>query len=217
MHAREATYTGYVMPSGMGVCLRRLLDQRPHGTAPAYAYAYWAGIDTASHQAGPRSAEHAAEAAAFDLSLRRAFAGRERGDTLVLLTADHGHAATDPDKLIDLQSDQQLAAFLRNPLAGEPRCVFFHTDQPDRLKQYIQRRWPDSFFVFDREEAIAAGLFGRGDPALLRRRVGEVCALLVGDRGAVLTRVDGQIVRHLGSHGGMSADEMNIPLLAWRA
>ena len=217
MHASEATYYGYFLPSAMGVQLRRILAQRPHGSAPAYVYAYWAGIDTAAHQHGPRSAEQAAEAAMFDLDLQRAFAGDQYGDTLVLLTADHGHAATDPKDLVDLVGDQQLGALLRNPPAGEPRCVFLHTDQPDRVKQHLERRWPETFFVFDREEALAAGLFGRGDPDLVRRRVGEVCALLDGDRAAAIVKVDGQIFRHYGSHGGMTPDEMDIPVLAWRA
>jgi hypothetical protein len=30
-------------------------------------------------------------------------------------------------------------------------------------------------------------------------------------------RVDGQDYRHRGSHGGMTADEMRIPVLAWRS
>jgi hypothetical protein len=30
-------------------------------------------------------------------------------------------------------------------------------------------------------------------------------------------RVDGQDFRHKGSHGGMTPDEMRIPVLAWRA
>src|SRR5438477_432853 len=67
MHAAEATYVGYVLPTTMGVRLRELVTARPHGTAPSYVYAYWSGIDTSSHLHGPRSAEAASEAASFDL------------------------------------------------------------------------------------------------------------------------------------------------------
>jgi len=212
MHAAEANYLGYVLPSTVGVRLRQALDE-----GPPYVYAYWAGLDTASHLYGPRSPETAAEAAAFDLNLRRALADREGGDALVLLTADHGHATTDPDKLVNLVDDEDLRALLRNPLAGEPRLVFFHTDHPDLVRGHIERRWPGVFTLLDREELIAAGLFGRGDPTVARRRIGEVCGLLDGERAASIVKVDGQIVRHRGSHGGMSADEMRIPILAWRA
>src|SRR6266545_1279554 len=212
MHAAEANYLGYVLPSTVGVRLRQALDE-----GPPYVYAYWAGLDTASHLYGPRSPETAAEAAAFDLNLRRALADREGGDALVLLTADHGHATTDPDKLVNLVDDEDLRALLRNPLAGEPRLVFFHTDHPDLVREHIERRWPGVFTLLDREELIAAGLFGRGDPTVARRRIGEVCGLLDGERAASIVKVDGQIVRHRGSHGGMSADEMRIPILAWRA
>jgi hypothetical protein len=217
MHAAEAGYAGYALPSTMSVRLRQLLDQRPWGGAPGYVYAYWAGIDTAGHLHGPRSAEHATEAALFDAALRRALGDRPPGDTLVILTADHGHAATDPNRLIDLIGDEQLRGMLRNPIAGEPRLAFLHTDEPDRVKQHLERRYPGTFFVIDRDEAIDAGLFGRGDPEVARRRIGEVCAMLGDDRAASIVKVDGQTFRHYGSHGGMSPEEMRIPVLAWRA
>jgi len=47
--------------------------------------------------------------------------------------------------------------------------------------------------------------------------VGEVCVMLAGDLAASILKVDGQIFRHRGSHGGMSPEEMNIPVIAWRA
>jgi hypothetical protein len=217
MHAAEADYAGYSLPSTMSVRLRQLLAQRPWGDAPAYVYAYWAGIDTAGHLHGPQSAEHATEAMLFDAALERALARRPPGDTLVILTADHGHAATDPERLIDLIGDDQLRALLRNPIAGEPRLAFLHTDQPERVTQHLDRRYPGTFFLFERDEAIAAGLFGRGDPEVARQRIGEVCAMLDGDRAASIVKVDGQVFRHYGSHGGMSPEEMLIPVLAWRA
>src|SRR5438105_1973875 len=217
MHAREATYVGYVLPTTMGVRLRDLVAARPHGTAPSYVYAYWAGIDTSSHLYGPMSDEAAAEAASLDLNLSRALGDRDAGDTLVLLTADHGHAFTDPDKQIDLLSDNALRALLRNPIAGEPRLAFLHTDHPALVRQHLEERWPGTFDLLDREELISAGLFGRGDPAVARRRIGEVCAMVGADRSARIMRVDGLDFRHRGSHGGMSPEEMRIPILAWRA
>jgi type I phosphodiesterase/nucleotide pyrophosphatase len=216
MHAAEANYAGYFVPSTMGIQIARLLDQRPWGDRPAYVYAYWSGIDATAHIYGPQSAECAAEAALLDLVLRRTFADRPAGDTLVLLTADHGHAFTDPAKLIDLVGDEELRSLLRNPIAGEPRCAFLHTDSSGKVKAYLERRYPRAFFLFDRDEAIEAGLFGRGDPELVRRRVGEVCAMLTDDRAASIVRVDGQTFRHRGSHGGMTHSEMDIPILAWR-
>lgn len=216
MHAAEADLRGYLLPSTLGVRLRELLEERPWGAAPGYVYAYWPGVDTAAHWHGPGSAEEAAEAAALDLALSRAFDAPGDGRTLALLTADHGHALVDPARLIDLEADTELRALLRNPLAGEPRCVFLHTDRPAEVKRYLEERYPGSFALFDRDELIAAGIFGRGDAALVRSRVGEVCALVRGERGATVVRVDGQAVLHRGSHGGMSPAEMLIPVIAWR-
>ena len=217
MHAAEATYIGYLLASTMGVRVRELLDGRPEDDSPMYIYAYWAGVDTVAHWYGPRSPEHAAEASGLDRNLERALGDRDPGDTLVILTADHGHARVDPTRLIDLEADPELRALLRNPIAGEPRLVFLHTDHPAEVTRYIEQAYPGAFFLIDRDEAIDAGLFGRGDPTLARKRVGEVIALIGDDRGASVVRVDGQVVRHRGSHGGMTPDEMRIPVLLWRA
>jgi hypothetical protein len=213
MHAAEAEYQGYVLPTSLAPRVRQVLDGRDER---AYVYAYWAGIDTAAHLYGPRAPEHAAEAAALDRTLERAFSDRQPGDTLVLLISDHGHAGVDPEALIDLEADRELRSLLRAPVAGEPRLAFLHTDQPDRVVRHLERRWPGCFFTFLRDEAIAAGLFGRGDATAARRRVGDVCAMLAGDRSASIVRVEGQLVLHRGAHGGMTADEMRIPALAWR-
>jgi hypothetical protein len=51
---------------------------------------------------------------------------------------------------------------------------------------------------------------------MARQRIGEVVMLLDRDLAASIVKVDGQTVRHRGSHGGMTADEMRIPVLAWR-
>lgn len=217
MYGAEAEYVGYVLPSTMGVRLRQLLDERPWGSAPAYIYAYWSGVDTVTHLHGPGGPEHDAEAAALDTNLRRAIGGRPAGDTLVILTADHGLAAVDPAKLVDLEADTELRALLRHPIAGEPRVAFLHTDSPAAVHAYLERAYPGTFFLFDRDEAIAAGLFGRGDATAARPRVGEVLAMLGDDRGASTVRVDGQLGVQRGSHGGMTPDEMRIPVLLWRA
>jgi hypothetical protein len=217
MHAAEATYVGYLLPSTMGVRVRQLLDGRAEDDSPLYIYAYWAGVDTVAHWYGPRGPEHAAEAALLDRDLERALGDRRSGDTLVILTADHGHASIDPARLIDLEADAELRALLRNPIAGEPRLVFLHTDRATDVKAYLEHAYPGTFLLIDRDEAIEAGLFGRGDPTLARKRIGEVLAMIGDDRAASVVRVDGQVVLHRGAHGGMTADEMRIPVLLWRA
>lgn len=216
MHSSEAEYVGYVLPSTMGVRIGQLLDQRPWAGAPAYVYAYWAGIDTSAHLYGPRSPEHSAEAALFDRALENGFGRRDPGDTLALLTADHGHAECDPLKLLDLEGDKELRAMLRVPIAGEPRLAFLHTDDPSKVRSYLEQKWPGAFTCFETDEAIAAGFFGRGDATVARRRIGELCAMVDGDRALTLVRVDGKTVHLRGNHGGMTPDEMRVPLVAWR-
>ncbi len=60
----------------------------------AYAYAYWPTYDSLCHQYGPKGrnpAKHLTEIDAVLARIQRAFAGT---DTLLLVTADHGHMQT---------------------------------------------------------------------------------------------------------------------------
>src|SRR2546423_2166223 len=212
MHGAEATYVGYLLPSTMGVRVRQLIDGRPEDDSPVYIYAYWAGVDTAAHWYGPRGPEHAAEAALLDRDLESALGDRAAGDVLVILTADHGHASVDPGRLIDLEADAELRALLRNPIAGEPRVVFLHTDRAAEVRAYLEQAYPGVFFLMDREEAIAAGLFGRGDPSLVRRRTRGGLAMIGDDRGASGVRGGGPGVPPRGSPRGLSPGEMRLPL-----
>jgi hypothetical protein len=92
-----------------------------------------------------------------------------------------------------------------------------HTDRAADVTAYLEHAYPGTFVLMDRDEAIDAGLFGRGDPELARKRIGEVLAMIGDDRAASVVRVDGHVVLHRGAHGGMTADEMRIPVLLWRA
>src|SRR5207247_2927902 len=190
----------------IAVRFKDLHTRRYDETGPAYIAAYWPAIHTVIHLAGPMSEEAAAEAASFDLNMKRAVGDRPPGDTLMILTADHGHAFTDPDKIVDLLGDDELRSLLRNPIAGEPRLAFLHTDHAGPVRDHIEARWPDTFILLSPDELHGAGLFrGRGATSLAKRRVGEVCAMLATDRAARIMRVDGQAFRHRGSHGGLSS------------
>src|SRR5439155_1445825 len=110
----------------------------------------------------------------------------------------------------------RLEAMDRMHAAGaEYAGYYLPTSMSVRLRDLVEQRpWGDGpAYVY----AYWAGIFGRGDPKVARRRIGEVLAMLGGDRAASIVKVDGQTFRHRGSHGGMSPEEMRIPVLAWRA
>lgn len=79
---------------------------RPAGDRPGFATLYFDVVDTAGHRFGPDSAELNAAVASVDASMTRLLAGlRASGleDQVVLVVvADHGMAATSPDRVVRL-------------------------------------------------------------------------------------------------------------------
>ena len=217
-----ATYAGYISTSSLQPIVSRLVAD---STEPTYIYAYWPTIDTIAHALGPNSAEHAAEVAAFDLQLGRLVrALPPRGNTLLLLTADHGHVDTAPEFDVALSEHPELLEMLRVLPAGERRATYLHPKPglTDAVVAYARERLADVAAVMPRDDAVAAGLFGPGP--LSERAAGRIGEVLLLPRGnlslvAAYQMADGTPPRaplFRGLHGGLTQDEALVPLLALR-
>jgi hypothetical protein len=192
---------------------------------PTYVYAYWPTVDTIAHVVGPLTPEHAAEVAAFDLQFARLLSALEdRHDTLVLLTADHGHVDTVPSEAVDLANHPELLGMLRDAPAGERRVVYLHTraGATDEVVAYARERLVDVASPLPRDDAVADGLFGPG--VLSERAAGRIGDVLLFPRGALqlvapIESPDGSLPKpptFRGLHGGLTPEEALVPLLAVR-
>jgi hypothetical protein len=223
LHQR-ATYAGYIATSSLEPIVSRLVADSHE---PTYIYAYWPTVDTIAHIIGPRTPEHAAEVAAFDNQLGRLLRDLpRRGDTLLMVTADHGHVDTSPEFSVNLGDHPELLGMLRVPPAGERRVVYLHPKPgaAAEVDAYARERLRDVAPPMLRDQAVELGLFGPG--ALSPRaaaRIGEV--LLFPRRNLQLVTpietADGSPppkgTAFKGVHGGLTADEALVPLLAVRA
>lgn len=191
---------------------------------PAYLFAYLPQIDAAAHAYGTRS-EHYRETVheTFD-ALERALEGLESddGDTLLVLTADHGHVDTDPERNVDLEAvDGVLEALERHgdgePVryAGSPRNLHLHLREPETSRDSVRERLEAELDarVFTREEALERELFGgREGSAMFHRRLGD---LIVCHRElSVWYGSDPAKLELVGMHGGLHPAEMLVPFAA---
>ena len=220
-----ATYGGYIATSSLEPIVSRLLAASAEST---YIYAYWPTVDTIAHIIGPLSNEHSSEVAAFDLQIGRLVRSLEkagRGNTLVLLTADHGHVDTAPEFEVKFGDHPELLALLQVLPAGERRAVYLHPkpDLTGAVVQYAQERLADVASVLVRDDAVALGLFGPGELSeRAAERIGEV--LLFPKRNLqFVTPVEWidptpppRPPLFKGLHGGLRPDEALVPLLALR-
>jgi hypothetical protein len=210
--------------------LAALADGVARLPTPAYAFVYIDDIDSLMHKVGPGTpigvrVDDEVEyllSAIGDCLLRALPAG-----TLVLLTSDHGMTPVSPLGTTYLNVGPH-AAGVQSPLrtgaepgghvlapAGSCRDLFLHVapghveDLCEALKQLLGSRAE----VRRTQELVDAGLFGPDPSSALMTRLGEVVVLpALGE--AVYWYTPGRFRQTFwGQHGGLTPQEMEIPLV----
>jgi len=216
MFLKDVEVHGYLTPTELWVNLRHLVESNP--TTRQYFWVYTGQVDHFSHYYHPDDERVAAELGEFSRSFEQNFLERLspglRRHTLILLTADHGMLATHKSSHYDLRNHPELARLLHILPTGEHRLMYLFT-RPGRLgeiRDYIDKTWPGQFVFIEPAEAVANGLFGPGAPhPRLFDRLGD---LIVAARGEAYLWWADKENPLIGQHGGLSADEMIVPLLS---
>ena len=146
--------------------------------------------------------------------------------TLVLLTADHGMSPVDPARTVYVNELwPELAERLETGADGKPlapagscRDLFLHVrdGHVDGVCAELAERLDGTADVVPVAELISEGIFSEPS-ARLRSRLANVVVLpRYGE--AVYWHEPGRFEQRLhGQHGGLSPQEMEIPLVAWVA
>jgi len=183
------------------------------GPERKFVYAYWPLYDTVSHRFGSQSPQAARELERIDAAFGELLARLAGSETLVLATADHGFVDVAPEESLDLPP--ALASQLRLPLCGERRVAYCHVHSEKSFAADARSWLGERADVRPSRELVAEGWFGPGAPhPRFAERIGDV-VLLMRERYTVKDWTPGEPRHlHVGNHGGTSADEMLIPLIA---
>jgi len=206
-----------------------LLLQERQG--PSYFFLYFDGIDALGHQYGPDSPQVEAEIDTLLTVMDRLFLQRLRGevaDALFVLTADHGLVETDPQTTIYLNLDERFAGlerYLKTSRqgkllvpAGSCRDMFLYIEDGvvAAARTFLAERLEGQAEVRQVQELIAQGYFGPPpvSPDLLAR-AGDL-VILPRKNGSVWWYEKGKFEqKYYGYHGGLTPEEMEIPLILW--
>lgn len=219
----DATTLSYrTLPEAL-VDLTRLLRKREQ---PSYYFLYFSAIDTICHEHGPASEHVDAEIDAFLTLMNNIFLKRVSGvpgNVLFMLTADHGQTEVDPKTTVYL--NHSLRGFkhmvaqggLGNWLtpAGSPRDYFLHI-RPERLdeaQQAIGNLLTRKALVVKTAELIDDGFFGPQPSDTFLKRVGNLVVLPYKGESVYYFERDKFDNHFFAHHGGLTRDEMEIPLL----
>jgi Type I phosphodiesterase / nucleotide pyrophosphatase len=181
-----------------------------------YVYAYWPEFDSIAHSRGVDSKEVDQHFAEFDAAFASFIQQMQGSDCKIIVTADHGFIDVPTSGVIQMKDHPELADTLVMPLCGEQRFAYsyVHPDKAERFRQYIESELSHAVDLFSSSELIAQGWFGLGTPhPELESRVGHY-ALVMKPGYKIRDRVLGeQPKRHIGVHGGITAEEMYVPLI----
>ena len=174
-----------------------------------YIYGYWENPDSLMHEFGCYSRlvterikelENKVEEMCTSLS-----------DTLVIVTADHGHCDL---KHYVLSDYPKILKMLKRPISIEPRAVAFYI-KDEYLNDFpieFHHEFKESFLLLSKKEVIEKHIFGIGKMhPKFEEFIGDYLAIAISDKGIVYSPDSTQFI---SNHAGMTEQEMKIPLIA---
>ena len=221
---------GYKTLSEALVNLQYLLAQQK---SKSYFFLYFGLIDSICHEYGPNSPQLEAEIDTLLTMLDRLFWQNfksQQTNTLFIMTADHGQIAVDPDTAIYLNLDPKFSnihKYLKHnqkgqPLVpgGSPRDMFLYIkdEMLDEAQEFLAKRLTGKAEVHKVESLIEQGFFGPLPvSAAFLSRVGNLVILPYPNETVWWYEKDKFEQKFYGHHGGLTPQEMTIPLLLYNA
>ncbi|MDE7294620.1 MAG: alkaline phosphatase family protein [Oscillospiraceae bacterium] len=178
------------------------------GEGRQFIYAYWDDPDTAMHKVGVDD-ENITEKLR-DIEKRTEELAERLSDTLLIITADHGHVNVGRRSLAD--HPDICKCLLRMP-SMETRALNFFVKEgmKSEFEQAFSRHFGEDFILIPREKFLSAGLFGTGNNhPKLESMLGDYIGAAVGNTDISNTTPG----KSKGNHAGLTDEEMIIPLIA---
>ncbi len=173
---------------------------------------YTPTLDSLSHTYGPYSDEVTEFMKVLDGLLERLLAPY-LDNVQLIITADHGHIDTSFENAVNICEKSMIYRNIVGYPAGEPRAMYLRVRHKKEFIREIKEEYGDKIVVMEIEDVEREGLWGGRLENHFRERVGDI-VLVPADRSYVLcTDEPPEVMKMRGRHGGLSIDEMLVPLL----
>ena len=176
-----------------------------------FTYAYWENPDGYMHKNGTEAG--VVHNCVIGLNERIEKLCGSLKDTLIFVTADHGHN----DIVRDYFSENypEFAKMLVRAPSIEPRAISFYVK--DEYKSVFagefNRLFGGDYMLFTRQQVFERQIFGTGTAHKNLTGIGDFVAAAVGSRTLFWDKTAKPFKSH---HAGMSREEMMIPLIAYK-
>ena len=206
-HQQGAKEVPWYVPSSIPRLVRRLLL-----SGEALVYAYYDGVDRIAHATGFGEL-YDAELGFVDWLVGEILSSMPAGTALAVV-ADHGQVDVGPRAALvaaEVAAETEL-------FSGEARFRWLHS-RPGRalaLLELARASYMGEAWVASREEVVDAGVFGGVPSHEALDRLGDVALVPLGQDG-YLDPHDSGDAKLVCRHGGLSPEELLVPLLVARA
>jgi len=217
IHTRGARRYGYASIERVFVTILNCL--RVAGER-CYVHAYYPDFDSIAHEHGVASSTAQGVLTRFDNAFAQFLSAARALDASVLVCADHGFIDSPVERAIQLDRHPVLADCLRLPLCGERRAAYCYVrpGKEETFEEYVNAELSEQVWLHRSRELIEQGWFGSSQTGSrlhpkLNHRVGDY-TLVMKDNWVVKDWLPGEKRHHLiGVHGGVTSDEMMVPLI----
>jgi predicted AlkP superfamily pyrophosphatase or phosphodiesterase len=212
------------LPQALSQLSELVTAQNP---TPSYYFLYFDRIDAVGHQQGPNSKEFEQTVDTFLKTMDSLFYRELRGkvgNTLFMMTADHGQMEVNPRTTYYLNKQiPTIERYLKTtgkgrPLvpAGSARDMFLYIKEEhmDEAIAILQAHLTGKAEIYRTQDLLAEHFFGLEEPSpTFLGRLGNV-VILPYKNETVWWYEEGIFTMHFrGHHGGLAPEEMEIPLL----
>ena len=196
-------------PKDLGAVLKRT-EELCSEPGRKYIYAYWVEPDQTMHMQGTDGKVVHDLVNSIESQVEE-FASRLT-DTLLLITADHGHMNSINHCILDYP--EIMKCLVRLP-SIEPRTLnFFVKDgYKEEFPKIFEDTFKDKFLLLTHDEVMEKKLFGLGkDHEMFNDMIGDYVAIATGNESILNTHLEASKI--IGAHAGLTREEMEIPLIA---
>lgn len=213
---RNCTNERYATKLDMLIRLKNAIKDDKH----QLIFAYYPTIDHLEHLYGPSSEVVKASVVSFFNELKEVVMPALTNSSYnLILTADHGFV--DVTKAINTDSKSEMMKYLALPPWGDTRIKYMNVlpGKAEKLENYISENYSNDIIMLDSESLIQTGIFGNEEiPEDIRGRFGTH-VMLSKSNSIMLYEYPKETPykgpNALGSHSGLTKDEMEVPLIVF--
>lgn len=180
-----------------------------------FILAYSDKPDTLLHKYGCKSLEVKEFITQTEKKIEKMCEQLKNSDTLVIISADHGHK--DIEKVYNILELKEIQDCIIMPATLESRALTFWVkeDKKEKFEKYFKDNMKDEFILFSKKEFINKNLLGYGNKhPKIDDFIGNYIAIAISNSIIKLeTNICKEKANKKSTHCGFTPNEMEVPLI----